>query len=73
MDLIGPLAAHRVVMIVPAVTLLGVRLALHARAAPVLARIEAWLSRSSREAVAWALFLLGAWLAVGAADRLGRW
>lgn len=67
----GVLAAYCLVMIAPALVLLGARLALQERIAPALARFEGWLTRSSREAAAWVLFLLGAWLAAGAADQLG--
>ncbi|MFT4288817.1 hypothetical protein [Nocardioides sp.] len=41
----------------------------------MLTRIEAWLSRNSRETLAWVvLFLLGFYLASGAAEvlKLGR-
>ncbi len=37
-----------------------------AAATPALARVEAWLSRTSGEAVAWVLFLLGLFLVADA-------
>jgi hypothetical protein len=68
---LGVLAGYCLVMIGPALLILTLRLALHERIAPALGRVEAWLSRNSRETVAWVLFLLGLWLAVGAAAELG--
>jgi len=66
----GTLAAYCLVMVAPALLLLGLRVALHQRIAPALTRVEAWLSRNSRETLAWVLFLLGLYLASGAADAL---
>lgn len=65
------LTGYCLVMVVPALVLLGLRVALHERVSPALARLEAWLSRNSREALAWVLFLLGLYLTGGAAQALG--
>jgi hypothetical protein len=60
------LAGYCLVMVLPALVLLAVRTALHDRLTPVLARLEAWLSRNSGEALAWVLFLLGVYVVGGA-------
>ncbi|WP_324275021.1 GAP family protein [Blastococcus brunescens] len=60
------LAGYCLVMVLPALVLLVVRTALDERLTPVLARLEAWLSRNSRETLAWVLFLLGLYVAGGA-------
>ncbi|MDT0200526.1 GAP family protein [Nocardioides sp. AE5] len=65
------LVGYCLVMVLPASILLGLRLGLHQRIEPLLARIEAWLSRNSGEAIAWVLFLVGLYLAAGAAQDLG--
>ncbi|MDP3892451.1 MAG: GAP family protein [Nocardioides sp.] len=65
------LAGYCLVMVLPAVVLLVLRLTLHERISPLLARAEAWMARSSREAIAWVCFLLGLYLAAGAAAELG--
>ena len=64
------LAGYCLVMVLPALVLLALRAVLHDRLTPALARVEAWLSRTSGEAVAWVLFLLGLFL-VGYALPLG--
>lgn len=65
------LVGYCVVMVVPALVLLGVRLALHRVLVGPLARLEGWLSRNSRETVAWVVTLLGLFIARGAAVELG--
>ncbi len=56
------LAGYCLLMVLPALVLLGVRVALHDRITPALGRIEAWMSRNAGEATAWVLFLLGLYL-----------
>ncbi len=63
---VAVLAGYCLVMVLPALVLLALRAALHDRLTPALARVEAWLSRTSGEAVAWVLFLLGLYLVAGA-------
>jgi hypothetical protein len=65
------LAGYCLVMLAPALVLLALRVVLHERVSPTLARLEAWLSRNSREALAWVLFLLGVYLTGGALQSLG--
>ena len=67
---VAVLAGYCLVMVLPALVLLALRAALHDRLTPALTRVEAWLSRTSGEAVAWVLFLLGLFL-VGDALPLG--
>lgn len=64
------LVGYCLVMIVPALTLLGVRLVLHARIVPTLSRLEGWMTRHSREATAWVAFLLGVYISVEAGALL---
>ncbi len=63
---VAVLAGYCLVMVLPALVLLALRAALHDRLTPALARVEAWLSRTSGEAVAWVLFLLGLFLVADA-------
>ena len=56
------LVGYCLLMVLPALVLLGVRAGLHDRVVPLLARLEAWMTRNSREALAWVLFLLGLFL-----------
>ncbi|MCK6208991.1 GAP family protein [Georgenia sp. EYE_87] len=65
------LAGYCLVMIAPALVLLALRVVLHERVSPSLARLEDWLSRNSREALAWVLFFLGLYLTGGAVQALG--
>lgn len=58
-------------MIVPALVLLAARMLFHERIAPILARAEAWITRNSREAMAWVAFLLGFYLVGDASGALG--
>jgi hypothetical protein len=64
------LGCYCLVMVAPAVVLLTTRMVLHERISPALARFEGWLSRNSREAIAWVLFLLGLYLTASAVDAL---
>jgi hypothetical protein len=57
------LFAYCLVMITPALLLLVARLFLHGYASPILAKLEAALSRNANEAMAWVLFLVGLYLA----------
>ncbi|MFC7491908.1 MULTISPECIES: GAP family protein [unclassified Knoellia] len=66
----GLLAAYVVVMIVPALILLGLRLAVHDRVTPMLQRVNAWLQRSKDEMVGWVLGILGFLVATDAYQRL---
>jgi hypothetical protein len=63
------MAGYCLVMIVPALTLLGARLALGQRIEPVLERISRWLANS--ETLAWVVGIVGFLLATDAAERLG--
>jgi len=67
------LLGYCLVMVTPALVLLGLRLALHRVLARPLARLETWLRRNARETVAWVVFILGFLVARGAAVELGLW
>jgi hypothetical protein len=59
------------VMVASAIMLLlATRMVRHERISPALGRFEGWLSRNSREAIAWVLFLLGMYLTGGAVGAL---
>ncbi|WNV75561.1 GAP family protein [Geodermatophilus sp. DSM 44513] len=60
--MVAVLAGYCLLMVLPALVLLALRVALHERIAPLLARVERLLSRGTGETVAWVLFLLGAYL-----------
>lgn len=65
------LVAYVLVMCLPALALLGLRLALASRITPVLERIERWLTRHTGGAIWWVLGILGFLLAADAVTRLG--
>jgi len=68
---VGVLAAYCVVMVLPALLLLGGRLAAARFVEPRLARLEKWLSRNAVELTGWALGGLGVLLTLNALGRLG--
>ncbi len=65
------LFGYCLVMIAPALLLLSARLFLHDSVSPILARLEALLSRNANEAMAWLLFLLGIYLVGDSLKALG--
>lgn len=66
----GVLVLYVVVMTLPALLLLGLRLAAARQAEPVLTRINAWLQRNKDEMLGWVLGIIGFLLAADAASRL---
>ncbi|MGL5817260.1 MAG: GAP family protein [Phycicoccus sp.] len=66
----GVLAGYVLVMSLPALVLLGVRLAFAARVAPLLERLDAWMTRSTSGAVWWIVGIVGFFVASDAAGRL---
>ena len=68
---VAVLLGYCLVMVVPALVLLAARLLLHERLSPTLTRVDAWMSRNSREMTAWILFLVGFYLAGNAVAALG--
>nr|WP_275940843.1 GAP family protein [Nocardioides zeae] len=67
---VGVVAAYALVMVAPALLLLGVRLALRDRVEAPLARLAAWLRRVTDGAVYWVLAIVGLLLAGDAAGAL---
>jgi hypothetical protein len=65
------LFGYCLVMIAPALLLLAARISLHDYVAPVLTRLEGFLSRNANEAMAWVVFLVGLYLAGGSFQALG--
>ena len=68
---VGVVAAYALVMVAPALLLLGVRLALRDRVEAPLARLAAWLRRVTDGAVYWVMAIVGLLLAGDAAAALG--
>ena len=64
------LAGYVVVMVAPALVLLGVRVLARRWAEPRLARLSAWLGRSSAGALSWVLGIVGVLVALNAVGRL---
>lgn len=64
------LAAYCLVMVLPALVLLGLRLVARRRVEPVLARIAAWLERTGAETTAWVVGIVGVLVALDALERL---
>ncbi|MFC7487011.1 GAP family protein [Knoellia sp. CPCC 206453] len=67
----GLLAAYVVVMVVPALVLLGLRLVAHRRVGPLLERVHGWLQRNKDEMLGWVLGIVGFLVASDAVQRLG--
>ena len=70
---LATLAGYVVVMCLPALVLLGLRLAFAERTAPMLTRLTDWLSRHTGGAIWWIVGILGFLLAGDAITRLGLW
>ena len=68
---VGILAAYNLVMVVPALVLLGARLALRSRADALLERAAAWVGERVGGAVWWVVGIAGFFLAADAVNRLG--
>lgn len=61
---IGTLAGYCLVMLLPALVLLGARLALGHRADGILTRIDAWMTKHGDSALSWVVGILGVILIV---------
>ena len=67
----GVLAAYCVVMVAPALVLLGGRVVAARAVDPVLRRLDRWLTKNAAEMTGWVLGILGVLLALNAMGRLG--
>jgi hypothetical protein len=67
---VGVLAAYCLVMVAPALLLLGGRLVAARAVDPFLRRVEAWLTRNAAEMTGWVLGIVGVLLALDALGRL---
>ncbi|PFG41753.1 Sap-like sulfolipid-1-addressing protein [Isoptericola jiangsuensis] len=67
---VGVLAAYCLVMVAPALLLLGGRLVAARAVDPLLRRVEAWLTRHAAEMTGWVLGVVGVLLALDALGRL---
>jgi hypothetical protein len=65
------LAGYCLVMVLPALVLLGLRLALSERVTPALEKLNAWFEKHAVGATGWILAVVGILLAVDAASHLG--
>lgn len=63
-------AAYVVVMVLPALLLLGIRVAAHRLVEPLLERVSDWMTRRAGSAVAWVIGIVGVLVALDAANRL---
>ncbi|MGK5674366.1 GAP family protein [Micromonospora sp. URMC 106] len=70
-SVVGLLAGYCLVMVLPAVLLLAARVAWPRLVEPVLARLNAWIMRSSSSMLGWILGIAGFLLARDAVVRLG--
>ncbi|GGM30107.1 hypothetical protein GCM10011608_13410 [Micromonospora sonchi] len=71
LTVVALLGAYCLVMVLPAVLLTGARVAWPRRVEPVLARLNAWIVRSSGSMLGWVLGIAGFLIARDAAVRLG--
>ncbi|RKN46281.1 GAP family protein [Micromonospora endolithica] len=67
---VGLLAAYCLVMVLPAILLLAARVAWPTWIEPLLARLNAWITRTSGSTLGWILAIAGFLLAQDAANRL---
>lgn len=65
------LTGYVLVMVAPALALLGLRMALDTRISPLLARVNGFLARHTSGAVWWIVGIIGFFLAADSATRLG--
>jgi uncharacterized membrane protein YqhA len=68
---VAVLSGYCLVMIAPALLLLAARLLLHDHVAPILKKMETFLSRNANEAMAWVIFLVGMYMVGESAGALG--
>jgi hypothetical protein len=68
---VAVLAGYCLVMVLPALVLLGGRIGAAGVVEPVLQRVNAWMERTGRENTAWALGIIGVIIAANALDGLG--
>ena len=68
---VAVLAGYCVVMVLPALVLLGVRLVLAERVTPLLTRVNNWFEKHALGATGWILAIVGFLVARDAAFRLG--
>lgn len=64
------LAGYVLVMVAPAIILVLIRVVASRWVTPLLQRFSAWMSRRSGEVIGWTVGIIGALLALDAADRL---
>jgi hypothetical protein len=67
---VGVLATYCLVMVLPALVLLGLRMLLRSRIEALLSRLSGWLERAGAEATAWVLGIAGFLVARDAIGRL---
>lgn len=67
------MTAYCLIMILPALVLLGLRLVLGERIKPTLLRIDSWITRNAETALGWVLGIAGFWISLDAIGRLIAW
>jgi hypothetical protein len=68
---VATLAVYCLVMVLPALVLLGGRMLAAGSVEPVLRRVDAWMKRNAQENTAWVLGIIGFLVASNAAQSLG--
>jgi uncharacterized membrane protein len=68
---VATLAVYCLVMVLPALVLLGGRMLAAGAVEPVLRRVDAWMKRNAQENTAWVLGIIGFLVASNAAQSLG--
>ena len=65
--------AYCLIMILPAMVLLGMRLVLGDQIKPTLMKIDSWITKNAETALGWVLGIAGFWISIDAIGRLVGW
>lgn len=65
--------AYCLIMILPALALLGMRLVLGDQIKPTLMKIDTWITKNAETALGWVLGIAGFWVSIDAIGRLVGW
>lgn len=65
--------AYCLIMILPALVLLGMRLVLGDQIKPTLMKIDSWITKNAETALGWVLGIAGFWVSIDAIGRLMGW
>lgn len=65
--------AYCLIMILPAVVLLGMRIAFGEQIKPTLIKVDNWIARNAETTLGWVLGIAGFWITIDAINRLVDW